>query len=61
MATEIKVPGVFTTGTGSEWGKVRGLHDDDMDKDQSAINKDMETRVSALEQSGGGGGTIWEE
>lgn len=59
MATEIKVPGIFTTGTGSEWGKVRGLYDDGMGKDQSDINQDMETRVSALEQSGGC--PVWEE
>lgn len=57
MATEIKVPGIFTIGTGSEWGKTEGLHDDGLGKDQSAINQDMETRVTALEQ---GGGIIWE-
>lgn len=59
MATEIKVPGVFVTGTGSEWGKTKGLRDDNIGKDQSAINQDMETRVTALEESGGGS-IIWE-
>lgn len=45
MASEIKVPGVFTTGTGDHWGTTDGLKDPS-GKMQSKINADVLTELS---------------